>query len=76
MDKQYYKEAGIAITVTCELNTGVYAEEQVVINNKFCVDEDGIRSGPLVGCAGHNGECEIGLDQVIINLSLMLTIIS
>lgn len=48
-DIQYYTEINAKITVLCKVNTGAYAEEQTQGDSfKFCVDEDGIRSGPLV----------------------------
>lgn len=47
-DVQYYTEINAKITVSCKVNTGAYSQEQTQGNYKFCVDEDGIRSGPLV----------------------------
>lgn len=47
-DTRYYEEIGSNINPSCEVETGIYTSEQVVGMYKFCVDEDGIRSGPLV----------------------------
>ena len=65
VDREYYKETNGKISVKCMVNTGSYAEEQVQGSFKFCVDKDGIRSGPLVGGAGHTGEDGKEYERVI-----------
>lgn len=47
-DKKYYMDTNSKMTVKCEVNTGSYEEVQDQTAYKYCVDEDGIRSGPLV----------------------------
>ncbi|KAK7076743.1 hypothetical protein SK128_005368 [Halocaridina rubra] len=47
-DRVMFTEDGIDISVTCQVNSGMYEELQPKENTVSCVDEDGIRNGPLV----------------------------
>ncbi|XP_042867027.1 uncharacterized protein LOC122249906 [Penaeus japonicus] len=41
-------QLNIAAGISCEVDSGSYAEVQTRSTYAFCVDEDGVRAGPLV----------------------------
>ncbi|KAK4316469.1 hypothetical protein Pmani_012371 [Petrolisthes manimaculis] len=47
-DKEYFKNEGIQKLVSCQVDTGVYAEKQKTGGLVYCVDDEGVRSGPVV----------------------------
>ncbi|KAK3872394.1 hypothetical protein Pcinc_022521 [Petrolisthes cinctipes] len=47
-DKEYFKDQGIQKLVSCQVETGLYAEKQKSGGIVYCVDDEGVRSGPVV----------------------------
>nr|XP_053654274.1 uncharacterized protein LOC128703592 [Cherax quadricarinatus] len=47
-DIQLFKDNNILLDIQCRVSTGIYDTKQQRDGLAFCVDDDGIRSGPLV----------------------------
>lgn len=47
-DEVLFAREGIQVEMQCEVNSGQYTEKQMKGETIFCVDEDGVRTGPMV----------------------------